>query len=47
VRSDRRLVELRLGAGLSQEARAVRAAVSVRAISDLERGSGWPILGHC
>jgi predicted ATPase/tetratricopeptide (TPR) repeat protein len=33
------LVELRLGRGLSQEALAARAAVSVRAISDLERGT--------
>jgi transcriptional regulator with XRE-family HTH domain len=32
------LIELRLGRGLSQEALAARAAVSVRAISDLERG---------
>jgi len=31
------LVELRLARGLSQEALAARAAVSVRAISDLER----------
>jgi predicted ATPase/transcriptional regulator with XRE-family HTH domain len=33
------LVELRLARGLSQEALATRAAVSVRAISDLERGT--------